>query len=568
MADPSFANVLNGLASSFLNVANNAKYAALDAAGTKQIADAYFALATKIKNASNNTDDWLLTAGSLLTTNKGLIAQYDELNKQIAFLEDRNKELNKTFGIGSVAAAKLSTTYQKLANAAKSFSGEQAIVYGNNIRKMLPMYKQQGKENDTQFKNLMAIQHVLTTNMGLTEEEAANYTMYASKAGENAASLMQVAKRAAELAGDSDGSLGYMKMITEGIAAAGADIQLQYGRLGGNLEIAVLKANKLGFELEDLAQTGDQLLNIESSIGDELEYQLLSGRRLVDQQSGKSLTNMYRQATLMGDMSKQADALNTILEQEGDTLENNLFARKQMAQLLNMDEATLARSLQKKKLLEKEGLTTLMNLDGSQLQSAAEAMMKNGEINETTYKEIAKIADTRTSDEIAKAQYELQAEMVSDMKDLLSETQDSYVQLSRQTMLASNMNGILASGFNITRADAIRGSQILGLPTDESAALDARYGTQVKDVVIPPGGSAPIISAPAGTFILDPQDTIMAGTQLLPNGGASTTSGGNDQLASIMLQVGRMIVAAINSKGSNVFGATTMNSGYYDIGAA
>jgi hypothetical protein len=53
----------------------------------------------------------------------------------------------------------------------------------------------------------------------------------------------------------------------------------------------------------------------------------------------------------------------------------------------------------------------------------------------------------------------------------------------------------------------------------------------------------------------------MAGTNLLPNGGAP--AGGNDNLAAIMLQVGRMIVSAINDKGSNVFGATSMNSGYY-----
>ena len=46
---------------------------------------------------------------------------------------------------------------------------------------------------------------------------------------------------------------------------------------------------------------------------------------MVDQQSGESLTNMYRQATLMGDMSKQADVLNSILETEGETLENNLL---------------------------------------------------------------------------------------------------------------------------------------------------------------------------------------------------------------------------------------------------
>ena len=556
-------DLLDALKGGITGTTEIAKYGALDASGTTKIITAYVSLGKAVNNLSDSTSNLTLAGGNLLAVNKNLVDSYDGLNKQIAALELRNKDINTTFGINSMAAAKLSTTYQKMANAFKVFSGEQAIVYGNSIRKMLPMYKQEGKADDTKMKNLMAIQHVLTTNMGLTEEDAANYTMYASKAGENAASLMEVAKKAAALAGDEDGSLGYMKMITEGIATAGADIQLQYGRLGGNLEIAVLKANKLGFELEDLASTGDQLLNIESSIGDELEYQLLSGRRLVDQRSGKSLTNMFREATLMGDMSKQADALNTILEQEGDTLENNLFARKQMSQLLGMDEASLARALQKKKLLEKEGLTTLMNLDGSELQSAAEAMMKNGEITEDTYKEIAGIADTRTSDEIAKAQYDLATENVEQMKELLGVNQANNVEITRQTMLAEDMNGILINAFPVERGKAIRNMQAFGYIQEAPAELATRAGGKtVKDVVIPPGGSAPIISAPAGTFILDPQDTIMAGTNLLPNGSAPT-GGNGDNLAAIMLQVGRMIVAAINDKGSNIFGATSMNSGYY-----
>lgn len=556
-------DLLNALKGGITGTTEIAKYGALDYTGTEKIIKAYVSLGKAVNNLSDSTSNLTLAGGNLLAVNKNLVDSYDGLNKQIAALELRNKDINTTFGINSMAAAKLSTTYQKMANAFKVFSGEQAIVYGNSIRKMLPMYKQEGKADDTKMKNLMAIQHVLTTNMGLTEEDAANYTMYASKAGENAASLMEVAKSAAALAGDTDGSLGYMKMITEGIATAGADIQLQYGRLGGNLEIAVLKANKLGFELEDLASTGDQLLNIESSIGDELEYQLLSGRRLVDQRSGKSLTNMFREATLMGDMSKQADALNTILEQEGATLENNLFARKQMSQLLGMDEASLARALQKKKLLEKEGLTTLMNLDGSELQSAAEAMMKNGEITEETYKEIAGIADTRTSDEIAKAQYDLAAENVEQMKELLGVNQANNVEITRQTMLAEDMNGILINAFPVERGKAIRNMQAFGYIQEAPGELATRAGGKsVKDVVIPPGGSAPIISAPAGTFILDPQDTIMAGTNLLPNGSAPT-GGNGDNLAAIMLQVGRMIVAAINDKGSNIFGATSMNSGYY-----
>lgn len=562
----SLASALANLNSLLGGIADKAKYAALDPTGTEALFQGTVRLGQAIYDLNDSTNKQLYAYGQLAVQNKALTSAVTAYTDQLAFLEKRNGEINKAFGVTSKAAANLSMTYQNIATSLKMFNGEQAIAYGNSIRKMLPMLKQEGKENNKKQKGLMAIQHVITTNMQLTEDEAANFSMYASKAGENAASLLELAKSAAAVAGDKDGSLGYMKMIVEGIADLGADMQLQYGRLGGNLEIAVLKANKLGVELEDLASAGDQLLNIESSIGDELEYQLLSGRRLVDQQSGESLTNMFRQATLMGDMSKQADTLNTILEQEGDTLENNLFARKQMSQLLGMDEASLSRALQKKKLLESEpNLQVLMNLDGSELQAQAEAMYKNGEISQAKLEEIAEVADTRTQDEILKADLKLQEEMAGDMHTMLTTLQVGQALNLKAQYKNLDLTSLLygAQGDFAGRLGAQIGIDLMGYGTDYSTTLARTNAESVKDVMIPPGGSAPIISAPAGTFILDPQDTILAGTDpSLQNPTTSAGAGGNN-LSAVMLQVGRMIVAAINSKGSGVFGATSMNSGYY-----
>ena len=114
--------------------------------------------------------------------------------------------------------------------------------------------------------------------------------------------------------------------------------------------------------------------------------------------------------------------------------------------------------------------------------------------------------------------------------------------------------------------------------SDDMKTIDTK---EMQDVMIPPGGSAPIISAPAGTFVLDPQDTILAGTDPslqnpttvndINNNTTTTVNNINnntpatgDNLSAVMMQVGRMIVAAINSKGSGVFGATTLNGPYYE----
>ena len=99
--------------------------------------------------------------------NQELIDQYVALAAKSMVFEMRNKELNKTFGISSSGAAALSQTIHELANA-QGFSGEQAIGYANSIKKLLPSLQQQGKAGDKTYQSLQRIQHVLTTNLGLT----------------------------------------------------------------------------------------------------------------------------------------------------------------------------------------------------------------------------------------------------------------------------------------------------------------------------------------------------------------------------------------------------------------
>ena len=452
--------------------------------------------------------------------------------------------------------------------------------------------------------------------MQLTAAQAEAYTLYTSKAGESAETYLMLGEKLKEVLSTKMGvdkdvldTTDYMRQIVEGIAEAGSEVQLQYGKLPGNLEIATLKSKALGFSLDDLAGTGEQLLNIESSIGDELEYQLLSGRRLVDQQSGESLTNMYRQATLMGNMSQQGDIMNTILEQEGETLENNLFARQQMSKLLGIDEAQLSKALQKKKLLESDsGLKVLMNLEGTELQAAVEEMRKNNKIDDDKYKEFLKMSDVRQTDDILKQQLTLQFEQTAILKTMLTEEQEAMVKANRDKILDDKAlkavsDSLVTFGGDMKEAtdtfqargavdEAIStsrgGAKVLADVTDtklassdimtKTAAAPISYN---RDVMIPPGGSAPIISAPAGTFVLDPHDTILAGTDPslqnpttvndINNNTATTVNNINnntpatgDNLSAVMMQVGRMIVAAINSKGAGVFGATTLNGPYYE----
>jgi hypothetical protein len=191
---------------------------------------------------------------------------------------------------------------------------------------------------------------------------------------------------------EATGLKGVQRTIDTEIAAAGSETSLQYSKMPKTLGLAVMKSKALGLSMEQMAKTGDELLNIESSVGNELEYQLLSGKRLVDNQ-GNSLTNLYRQATLQGDMNAQADVMKKIMDSQGDVLENNMLARKQLAATLGVEESTMAKMVQKRKLLKSMGAEELFNTSGDELTEK----LKEMNVSSENIAAIMEQDDTRTT---------------------------------------------------------------------------------------------------------------------------------------------------------------------------
>jgi len=358
--------------------------------------DAFKGALTGVKDATlqltSATSLQVTGAERLIIISQNLFRAYTDLAKQQLWLEKRNEALNKTFGL----SVKQSAIYgQNLDNLSAGFKkgGDELRKYAINLKTVIGNY--QLKDNSFS-KNLLRTQEIITDSLQLSGEQANNFELFARGANSSGAEYLMTTNAIAKELETITGESGLFKEITADVADLSADLQIQYSRIPGTLEVATIKSKKLGLSIEKLAATGKNLLNIESSIGQELEYQLLSGRRLIDQQ-GKSLTNEYRVATIQGNSSKQADLMNKILEQEGETLKNNLFARQQMSELLGMDEAALSRALQKKSILEElPGGDALFEETGQQLFDAAKAMGAT----EEQLKELAESQDTRSTETI------------------------------------------------------------------------------------------------------------------------------------------------------------------------
>ena len=86
-------------------------------------------------------------------------------------------------------------------------------------------------------------------------------------------------------------SIGF-KAIQEGIGKAGAAFRLSMKGSTEEMVKSVFNAKRLGLEMSDIASTQQSLLDFESSIGNELEAELLTGRELnLEKARAAALTN-------------------------------------------------------------------------------------------------------------------------------------------------------------------------------------------------------------------------------------------------------------------------------------
>ena len=438
--------------------------------------------------------DLLATLGNLIEKlgdsaivkiNQDLSETFLSTGKAASFFETRISALNKGMGITSAAANKLNTVFVKDLGPALNkdiprgfkISNLEMQKYAVNMQKMLPTLKQVNLGNNKHYKGMMQVQNIMKQSVGLSNELTNSYTQYAAQMKGNAAQQLKFTKAFTDMI-DPDGTMGAFTQITTEIAEAGSEIQIQYGRLPGKLEQSVMKAKKFGFSLKDVAKMGDTLLNIESSIGNELEYQLLSGRRLVNDQ-GESLTNKMREAALQGDMNKQAETLNEIVMQEGDHLKNNMFARKQLAKTLGIEESKLASALQKKMILEKAGEAGIsLSLDSTDeaFEKAAAELTKTGAMTSKEFGEFKKQMDTRTTEDLLKESLLVQRESL--MVNLMAiDDQDGLRSNVLSLVGAMEMSGIKPdSGIGSTYG-AVLGEK--GLNKTVAGAVKSIFGDGV-----------------------------------------------------------------------------------------
>ena len=411
-----------------------------------------------------------------------------EYVKAATWLEQRNKDLNTSFKLTSKESATLGESYDKMAESL-STGGEQVRKYAQRIDKLLPgmskMIAGQAKANNfnKDFREeLFMTNAIMTDHLGLSEEVANKYQIFAAANGESSMQMIGSAKAFADEFENSTGISGQFSTILEGVSSLSEDIAMQYRRVPGSLQLAVVKAKLLGIEFSKIDAVAEKMLNIEESVNDELNYQLISGKRLVTQ-NGESITQKMRMAKLSGDANAAAEAMNELLETQGDVLDgNNHYAKQQLAQLTGMSVAELTRANNMKKLMTKgmgEGeVKRILELDPEKFAEAASKMDK---ADAALFQDIRAGASLKTTDELLN-------DLVSGKRTLkvvqVSADQAKEIEASRIAAIGEKAQGGAVSkaiaetaGTGVSRETA----QLVGQTQALGAALDVN-GKQLENL--------------------------------------------------------------------------------------
>jgi len=454
-------------------------------------------------------------------------------------------------------------------------AGKNAESYNKNLNGALFTIKSQIEATDQLNESLgtaglfsekqLADQVTLTKQMGLSGEEAAKIQQLSMLQGKDAEKITnEVGDQVVAFRKETGIALNLKKVMSD-VSKVSGQLSANLGNDPKRIAAAVMQAQKLGLTIEQTKKMSDSLLNFESSIQDELEAELLTGKKL-NLEKARELALSGKTTEAAAELMSQVGGINefqkmNVIQQQsiaktvGLTADEMADSLKQQELLKGTAFATKAAFEEQAKLAEKNG--TLAEFEASVRGAAnGEELAKQAEqigAQEKFQAAVEKVKETFA--EIASGpmlnMIESFAKFISDADNLnmiigtikglfvfittvsIAKMISGFQQsLALQTLAATmakkeavaDAAGAAAEGAKSTAKIPIVGGLLaIGTALSIFAGLSSMFNQadSVKDAAISPSGGL-MISGPKGSFITDPADKIVAApgaSKMLGGGG-------------------------------------------------
>lgn len=385
-------------------------------------------------------------------------------------------------------------------------------------------------------------QTYLTTQLGLQAEEAAKIQQSAMFTGKTTEQVTDdVYKQVAGMNSQYKIRLSGRDVLKDVAKIEGA-LAVNYKNNPTLIAKAVAQAKALGTSLEQAAAASNSLLDFESSISNELEAELLTGKRF-NLEKARSLA-------LDGDSAGAAKEMLANIGSLTEFQKQNVIARQAEAKAIGMTVDELSNALRTQELMKNVSLETK-----KAIAESGDASKYNAQLNAATNADEMKAAESRVSKQI---EFEKSMERVREQVGILASgpltgflntiiklTENTWALKAALVGAAAVMAAMAASSVvtAISMTIATGGANVIGAATAAGviggAGLLAGLGAAavLNDGLISPSGQI-MISTPEGMIKPNKNDSIITTTDpgSLLNGGGS---GRQEQLLSAILDAVR-----------------------------
>ena len=304
------------------------------------------------------TDPLVLTA----ITTKLLVSGFKALFELGMKADTQVTNLSKSMAVSEEHAVATRDRFKEIQDAGGSIYETVTNLVGAQLE-LASAFGATNGFSEQQLKD----QILLTKQMGFTGEEVAGIQQLALANNKTAKDVTNsVIKQTATLAKQTGIQFDNKKIIGE-VAKVSGQLSANYKNDPALIAKAVVQANKLGLTLEGAANASSKLLDFESSIQNELEAELLTGKDL----------NLEK-ARLLALNGDAAGAAAEMLGQVGSLSEfqnMNVLQQEALAKAVGMTAGELANSLR-----QQENLNNLGDASKKQIEEKAELLRKNGDI--------------------------------------------------------------------------------------------------------------------------------------------------------------------------------------------
>mgnify|MGYP003676077980 CR=1 FL=1 len=255
-------------------------------------------------------------------------------------LDTQITQFEKNLGISRKEAEKLRGSMAALALSTNDVS----INTNDIVSSYTELNKQFGIAASTMRGDIVLESTKLVKLTGMSAESAANFAKYANISGKDMSTITKEARAAVVAAEGEKGVRLDINKVLDQAGKIGGQISAQLGANPAKLAKAVALAKQFGMELEQVVKMGDSLLNFESSIQNELEAELLTGKQLNLEKA--------RLAALTGDYETLTKEINKNVGDFGEFTKMNVLQQRALAAAVGMTADELSDVLLKEANLE------------------------------------------------------------------------------------------------------------------------------------------------------------------------------------------------------------------------